>query len=81
MTCTCRSSSASTTCLERKFSSYSSRQPLVTENGINNQCACYNKYYSTMTIYPSIKTTNINNKQQQQKRQLKKTRTSSIRYA
>jgi len=58
LTCPCRSSSSSTTCLsnqqERKFDSHFFRPPLLhmnrTENDINNQCICHNKYHSTMTI-------------------------------
>ena len=65
LSCTCRPSSLSTTCLsnqqERKCSSYSSRQPLSHmenfDNEIHNQCACYNKYYSTTAIYPSMMAT------------------------
>jgi hypothetical protein len=97
-TCTCRSSSSlSTTCLsnpqERKFSSqpsrsYVFRQPLSiinkTENKINNQCTCTNKYYSTMTIYPStISMKPDDNKQEyyyQQQRYLENKKTNSMRF-
>ncbi|CAM4787524.1 unnamed protein product [Rotaria magnacalcarata] len=70
ISCTCRpppSASSSSTCLlnkyERKVSSHSSRphlchQPLSnidkTENGTHHLCACNNRYYSTMAIYPSL---------------------------
>ncbi len=100
VTCTCRSSSSSsTTCLanqhERKFYSHSSRshiyRPILSpmnriENEIKNQCACTNKYYSTMTIYPSTITTKSSTKIDDQKddyyhkRPLKKKRTNLLRF-
>ncbi|CAF3400383.1 unnamed protein product [Rotaria sp. Silwood1] len=88
----------------RKSSTYSSQsQPQRTysrqhmdilENGINHQCTCNNKYYSTMTICPAlsvsspmgtISTTKIdvNHKDdyynKQQKRHLRKKRTSLLK--
>ncbi|CAF2900879.1 unnamed protein product [Rotaria sp. Silwood2] len=89
----------------RKSSTYSShshphrtysRQHMdILENGINNNCTCNNKYYSTMTICPTlsgslpmgtISTTKIdvNHKddyynKQQHKRHLRKKRTSLLK--
>jgi hypothetical protein len=83
LTCTCRpSSSSSTTCLsnqqERKFYS---RSPLLnmnkTENDIKNQCICYNKYHSTMTIPTKI---DDQKEEYYYKKHLKKKRTSLLKF-
>lgn len=108
ITCTCPIASPSssqyfstnTERRRRKSSTQShwtySRQPMDTmENEINNRCSCNNKYYSTMTICPTLATSSSmgikpptkiddNHKDdyycKQQKKQLRKKRTSLFKF-
>ncbi len=110
LTCTCPSSSTyftnRTERRRRKSSTPSSRSHLpgtysrqhmdIIENEINNRCSCNNKYYSTLTICPtlslsspmgtkSVTKIDVNHKddyynKQQQKRLLRKKRTSLLKF-
>jgi hypothetical protein len=48
-----------------------------TENGIKNQCICYNKYHSTMTIAPKI---DDQKEEYYYKKHLKKKRTNLLKF-
>ena len=110
LTCTCPKTSTyfsnKTERRRRKSSTHSSRSHAhrtysrqhmdIIENEINNHCSCNNKYYSTMTICPtlslsspmgnkSVTKINANHKEdyyykQQHKRHLRKKRTSLLKF-